>query len=368
MTNEKLNITRCNFLSMKRVYIEKLNFYIQREGYILKRRMALLTIMAAVLTFSLFIGPAQAEPGTEATDSTVKPQLDSTVLKKVKAALEDVAKGNEMNPVFTLPMNNSNDIQIDGELSQPAAKFSVYYDKKKQRVDGATIFYHIQDKDLVLEPAVLKKVNAFIAKFDDKKNPLTFDALWRVKSPYQDNEPRNYWVFWGNDQSLIIDLDKENKISASQSYSSTQIDKKLLNKAANTINQLSSEGKINITLITREKNEIDGSYFWYFADRYENHYVKIDGITNQVTEVVDTINIDWTSDNDFAKSFAKPKYTQKQAISAASSTVKSIFNINLAGYKVTVKMNEYTFKRDKQPTIVGKINKKGGFYCFSLIP
>lgn len=107
--------------------------------------------------------------------------------------------------------------------------------------------------------------------------------------------------------------------------------------------------------------------FWYFADRYEHHRVKIDGITNQVSEV-DTLKIDWTSDEDFAKSFAKPKYTQKQAISAASGKVKSIFNVNLAGYKVSVKWNEYTFKKDKQPVIVGKINKKGEFYYFSLTP
>ncbi|EPY12096.1 hypothetical protein [Paenibacillus alvei] len=81
-----------------------------------------------------------------------------------------------------------------------------------------------------------------------------------------------------------------------------------------------------------------------------------------------TIYTDWKSDKDFAKSFAKPKYkyTPKQAISAASGKVKSIFIVNLAGYKVTVKLNEYTFKKDKQPTIVGKINKKGEFYFFSL--
>jgi len=81
-----------------------------------------------------------------------------------------------------------------------------------------------------------------------------------------------------------------------------------------------------------------------------------------------TIYTDWKSDKDFAKSFAKPKYTPKQAISAASGKVKSIFNVNLAGYKVTVKMNEYKFKKDKQPTIVGKINKEGKFYSFSLTP
>jgi len=45
-------------------------------------------------------------------------------------------------------------------------------------VKNAIIYYQIKDKDLVLESAVLKKLNAFIAKFKDKKNPLTFSALW----------------------------------------------------------------------------------------------------------------------------------------------------------------------------------------------
>jgi len=179
-------------------------------------------------------------------------------------------------------------------------------------VNNATIYYQIKDKDLALEPAVLKKVNAFIAKFEDKKYPLTFSALWRVKSLYQDNEPRNYWVFWGN-ASLDIDLDKGNKIIARQSSSSAQVDKKLVNKAANAINQLSREGKINLVRIERVKDEVAGSYFWHFEDHYDHHSVKIDAITNQVLKV-DTIYTDWTSDKDFAISFAKPKYTPKQAI------------------------------------------------------
>ncbi|MCE5173614.1 hypothetical protein LQV63_30770 [Paenibacillus profundus] len=78
------------------------------------------------------------------------------------------------------------------------------------------------------------------------------------------------------------------------------------------------------------------------------------------------MNIDWVDDKDFAKSFAKPKYAQNKAM--ANSTVKSLFNVNLAGNKVSAKENEYTFKRDKQPTIVGKINMKGQFYSFSIIP
>ncbi|MCY7486583.1 hypothetical protein M5X00_00380 [Paenibacillus alvei] len=331
----------------------------------MRRRIALLTVMAALLTCSFFNGPVQAETHTEVIESTAKSQLDSTVLEKVKAALGDIAKGNEMKSDLKVMANNSDNIDLEGELSQPAARFTVGYDKKKQRVNNATVYYQIKDKDLALESAVLKKVNAFIAKFEDKKYPLTFNALWRVKSPYQDNEPRNYWVFWGT-ASLDIDLDKGNKIIARQSYSSAQVDKKLLNKAVNAINQLRKE-KVNLVRAERVKDEVAGSYFWHFRDHYDHHSVKIDAITNQVLEV-DTIYTDWTSDKDFAKSFAKPKYTPKQAISAASGKVKSIFNVNLAGYKVTVKLNEYTFKKDKQPTIVGKINKKGEFYSFSLTP
>jgi len=108
---------------------------------------------------------------------------------------------------------------------------------------------------------------------------------------------------------------KETKSSPDreQSYSSAQVDKKLVNKAANAINQLSREGKINLVRIERVKDEVAGSYFWHFSDHYDHHSVKIDGITNQVLEV-DTIYTDWKSDKDFAKSFAKPKYTPKQAI------------------------------------------------------
>ncbi|WP_268625826.1 hypothetical protein [Paenibacillus alvei] len=182
--------------------------------------------------------------------------------------------------------NASDNIHLEGELSQPAARFNVGYDKEKQRVYSTTIYYQIKDKDLALEPAFLKKVNSFIAKFEDKKYPLTFNALWRVKSPYRDNEPRNYWVFWGT-ASLDIDLDKGNKIIARQSYSSAQVDKKLLNKAANAINQLSRE-KVNLVHAERVKDEVAGSYFWHFEDYYDHHRVKIDAITNQVLEV-DTI-------------------------------------------------------------------------------
>lgn len=128
----------------------------------------------------------------------------------MKAALGDIAKGNEMKSDVKVMANASDNIDLEGELSQPAARFTARYDKKKQRVKNATVYYQIKDKDLVLESAVLKKLNAFIAKFEDKKNPLTFSALWRVKSPYQDNEPRNYWYSGGMHRWISIST-KETK-------------------------------------------------------------------------------------------------------------------------------------------------------------
>ncbi|SYX82951.1 hypothetical protein [Paenibacillus alvei] len=41
--------------------------------------------------------------------------------------------------------NNSDNIDLEGELSQPAARFTVRYVKKKQRVKNATFYYQIKD-------------------------------------------------------------------------------------------------------------------------------------------------------------------------------------------------------------------------------
>ncbi|MCM3292630.1 hypothetical protein M3661_21145 [Paenibacillus sp. MER 180] len=88
----------------------------------MRGRIALLTVMAALLTCSFFNGPVQAETHTEVTESSAKSQLDSTVLEKVKAALGDIAKGNEMKSDLKVMANASDNIVLEGELSQPAAK------------------------------------------------------------------------------------------------------------------------------------------------------------------------------------------------------------------------------------------------------
>ncbi|WP_051286779.1 hypothetical protein [Paenibacillus taiwanensis] len=331
------------------------------------RKLALLTMTAVVLLCTLFSVPSYAELNVDAADSKVNSELDSTVMDQVKAAVKQVAPDNNIKPDIHVIVEDRDGIKLEGELSQPAAKFSIFYDKKKQRVNHTSVYYQIQQQEMVLDDALQNKITNFKKTFEDKKYPFKFDSFWRIKSPYQDNEPRNYWVFWGVDQALEIDLDKGNRITAHQSFSLKQIDAKLLAKATKAINQLNYSDKIDITYVSRMRNEQDGSFFWYFYDRYEHNYIKIGVLTNKVWEAEAT-NIDWFDEKDFAKSFAKPKYSPTKAISIASVSVKALFNVNLTGYKVKVKLNEYTFTRDKQATIIGKINKKGQFYSLKMIP
>lgn len=77
---------------------------------------------------------------------------------------------------------------------------------------------------------------------------------------------------------------------------------------------------------------------------------------------------DWTSDQDFAKSFAKPVLSKNQALSAIKPKAKAIFGIQMKGYSVQIKKNEYVFTKKGAATITGKINKKGKFYFLRMTP
>ncbi|ALP34876.1 hypothetical protein ASL14_00520 [Paenibacillus sp. IHB B 3084] len=62
------------------------------------------------------------------------------------------------------------------------------------------------------------------------------------------------------------------------------------------------------------------------------------------------------------------RQAKTQALSAAKSKVQSLFGINLKGYTVKIKANEYTFFQKDAATVVGKINKKGAFYSLEAKP
>lgn len=66
------------------------------------------------------------------------------------------------------------------------------------------------------------------------------------------------------------------------------------------------------------------------------------------------------------KVFAKPLYSNKEALAAAAPIARKYFHIDLEGYQVNVKYNVYTFTKNGSPTVTGSIDDKGKFVGMSI--
>lgn len=140
----------------------------------------------------------------------------------------------------------------------------------------------------------------------------------------------------------------------------------LLNRAVNSFKRISGQ-RITVQHASRYKDEAKGLSYWAFEDANEASEVKIGAVTGKVL-TVSTFGVDWNDDTDFKKSFASPKYTASEALKLARPKVQLLFNINLSDYNVEIQENAYTFSKKQKgtPSVVGKVNKKGAFYAFSL--
>ncbi|WP_019423440.1 hypothetical protein [Paenibacillus sp. OSY-SE] len=47
--------------------------------------------------------------------------------------------------------------------------------------------------------------------------------------------------------------------------------------------------------------------------------------------------------------------------------VKKLFDIDLAGYDVAIKKDNYTFMKKGQPTLSANIDAKGGFWSYTVL-
>ncbi|MFB9324692.1 hypothetical protein ACFFSY_01905 [Paenibacillus aurantiacus] len=325
-----------------------------------------LTLIAPASSSVQASSPAAVESDSSRTEASANSGMDADVEKQVMAAVE-ANSDRESQSDFNVVMDNEKEIIVEGKLKGLSAQYSVTYDKVNQRVSQTTIYYKYADMTQVMDAALVGKIAKFSEAFSAMKHPFTFDTLWRVNSPYQDNKPSNYWVFFGHDQSLYVDLDQHNRLKASITVPINQLEPKLVNLANNAFKQLKGPFPTAATYAALTKEEAASGLTWYIYDRYDNSHVTIGAKTNKVLEVVQP-GADWANEADFNKSFAKAKYTSSKAIAVAKPAVKSLFNVNLSGYSVKVKQNVYTFAKKGMPTIIGKINKKGEFYSMRAIP
>ncbi|WP_090735342.1 hypothetical protein [Paenibacillus sp. Mc5Re-14] len=329
------------------------------------------SITATVAALSILLGTSPVamaqQPATAATtapNAQTSVNLDPTVTKRLTDVLNTLAGKQTIE--FTSADTASDAWTVYGTLKGTAnADFSQDYDSKKGIVQSTSIIYKAADMDKVMAPNLHSKVASFLKTFDTDKVFKT-EAIWRVYSPIDEGGFKDYWVLWGKSQNLYIHLDQGNKITASFLYPLKDVKAALINKANRSLKTLGipTIKPFEYTLRQREDNDT----IWHFRDESDTNSVQIGVKTGKVWAVKNEHGMDWDGDKDFAKAFAKPKLSKNQALSAAKSKVQSLFGINLKGYTVQIKKNEYTFLKKGAATVVGKINKKGVFYSLEAIP
>lgn len=335
------------------------------------KKWSSITFSAATLSLLLSITPVYAAPQSmplEAqTDQSSSVSLDPAIKAQLTTVLNKLAGNARIEFTSTDTDSNGQPQFVSGKLSgRMDAEFNQQYNPAKKRVESTSIIYKSSDTNAVMGAALAKKTADFLKTFDTDHKFKT-EAIWRVYSPYQDNSPRNYWVLWGNNQSLYIDLDHGNQISASMTYSLASVKAQLGNKAKQSLKALGISTSKPFEYALREK-AADKEFVWNFRDDEDNNHVVIGVKTGKVWEIQNLYGQDWTSDQDFAKSFAKPVLSKSQALSAIKPKAKAVFGIQMSGYSVQIKKNEYVFTKKGAVTITGKINKKGKFYFLKMTP
>ncbi|NEU25513.1 hypothetical protein [Paenibacillus ottowii] len=327
------------------------------------------SITATVAALSILLGTAPvamaqqpAAATTPASNAQTSVNLDPTATKRLTDVLNTLAGKQTIE--FTSAYTDA--WAVYGTLKGTAnADFIQNYDSKKGIVQSTSIIYKAADMDKVMPPDLRSKVASFLKTFDTDKVFKT-EAFWRVYSPIDEGGFKNYWVLWGKNQSIYIHLDQGNKIMASFLYSLNDVKAALTNKANRSLKTLGipTTQPFEYTLRQQENNDT----VWHFRNEDDINIVLIGVKTGKVWAVKNGYGMDWDGDKDFAKAFAKPKLSKNQALSAAKSKVQSLFGINLKGYTVQIKKNEYTFLKKGAATVVGKINKKGVFYSLEAMP
>jgi len=330
------------------------------------------SVTATLAAITLLLSATPISAATQSNSSAViantqaSLNLDETALKRLTEAITALVGKQKVQFTSSNPGLGSDELSVEGIVKGAAtAMSSQVYNKKEDRVESTILIYQASDIHKFMDNALRLKIDSFLKSFDPKE---TFkpDAVWRVNHPGKESGLNNYWVIWREHQSVYIDIDNNNEITASFTYALQNADASLTNKARNALKTLGISQKKAFDYVLRQQNGKDS--FWNYRDDGDINHVFIGAKTGKVWAVQNDFGKDWSGYKDFNKSFAKPKLSKSQALSAASPKVKSIFGIQLKGYTVTIKENQYTFTKKGAATVVGEINKKGVFYSLEVQP
>ncbi|MGG4496575.1 hypothetical protein [Brevibacillus reuszeri] len=317
-------------------------------------------LLSAASPFTNMETPVYAAVQGEAVKAEMKTlaQLDKNVVEAAKHAMQKHAG--------SVPIELD---KISGEnadcwvISAKDNRGEVLVTKK----EGKVVFVKVTLKFNEVEANLQNTVTSTLKGMDAKRT-YVIDSVERISW-----EKGNVWQFNGENISVSIDVETGKVNTASLGYTNQQMNAKVVETAQKTLKSLSNgntSGLLpDVTLVKDTQRHWD--QVWSFMDSSRTYSIIIGAKTGKVVSATifnEFRNDNYVSDEDIPKVFAKPFYTKEKAIVALNPMMKKVFNLDLSGYNVSSKYNEYTFTKKGKPTVTASINKKGVFYDFTVTP
>lgn len=318
--------------------------------------------------FTLHTAYAAEQPTNEAAkkaaiEASALDNLDPAMIEKAKKALQELAPKRMME---LAAMHNGAEAGYEylGEdrllIEDKDKRARVMIGKAKGDILACEINFTWQELDTSLQSVIQKAMKSL-----DAQQKFKITQITRVKA----DKDMNHWTFNGSNISGMVDTVTGKATYVSTDYALAKIDSKWSALAKKTIQSLSADKNkqlrniVQVYIDMQAENQKTAS----FSDESGRYLVKVNAATGKLTSFVNYEDfIHYASEEARKKAFAKPFYTSDKAIAAAAPMVKQYFGLDLKGYQVHVKQEQYTFTKQGKPSVYGKINEKGKFWSMSL--
>ncbi|UHA75078.1 hypothetical protein [Paenibacillus sp. 481] len=278
--------------------------------------------------------------------------IDAHVKDAALQAIREIAPNKvvELNEVVLLPDNRyviySKEKDVDVTVEQSGKVRSVNVQFKLHEVD----------------PSLMDMVKGHLQQMDAKRT-YTFDKITRSKAHFSNTDR---YSFMGNNKLFVEVNAKSNLITyVSTEYAVNGVEKSALDTAKTAIKQFSGKDVAFDKALRVQVGSVD---LWKLYDLKADYVVNIEANMGNVVSILAKNKYIAPKQGQTKKDvFAVPFYSSEQAINAANSMVQQLFNVQLSGTSVDVKLDMYTFTKQGQPSIRGVINSKGEFWQFKML-
>lgn len=335
----------------------------------------LAAITACLLTtslpanFTLHTAYAAEQPTNEAakkvatTEASALDNLDPATIEKIKKALQELAPKRTME-LTALHSGAEAGYEYLGEdrllIEDKDNRARVMIGKAKGDILACEINFTWPELDPSLQSVIQKAMKSLDAHQNFKITKIT-----RVKA----DKGMNHWTFNGSNISGVIDAVTGKATYVSTDYALEKIDSKWSALAKKTIQSLSADKNKQLRNFVQMYTDMqaENQKTASFSDESGRYLVKVNAATGKLTSFVNYEEFThYASEEARKKAFAKPFYTSDKAVAAAAPMVKQYFGLDLKGYQVHVKQEQYTFTKQGKPSVYGKINGEGKFWSISL--